>query len=332
MKKPFGGSIRINKRQFILLVIFVILLGSAGLAAFTYVIIDDGFGVDRSTSVMGRPKFIREITSTGDAKLSNPLSVSIAGRNIYVTNSAKGKLSIFTKRGAFVSDFKLLKDASTYPLGVAVDEKDNVYVSVGVRGYYHVMVVDSYGRFLGRFPAEFSNDKNRKQTILNHPTGLFYRDGRLYITDAGDHDVKVFTTDGRLIMRFGRAGTGKGEFMYPHGVIADDDRIYVVDSNNSRVQVFDKNGKFKYFFRPNAKKPFIIPRGIAIDGLNRVHIVDLAAQEVFVFTKEGNYLLSYGADEGKRKLSYPNGIAIDPESGLIYIADKHNDRVVSFSE
>lgn len=64
--------------------------------------------------------------------------------------------------------------------------------------------------------------------------------------------------------------------------------------------------------------------------MGRVHVVDLASQKVFVFTKQGKYLLSY--DRGDKPLSYPNGIAVDTNAGLIYIADRLNNRIAVFSE
>ncbi|MCL5292352.1 MAG: 6-bladed beta-propeller [Actinobacteria bacterium] len=323
---------RINKRQFILIVLAVFLLGSAGLVTYAYVNLGGEYAKERSKTVTGQPEYLYSISTKGNAKLSKPLSVAVSGKNVYVADSANGKLAIFTRKGSLVNSVKLLKDAIPYPLGIALDERGRIYISIEVKGFYYIMVVDGYGRFLGKFPGD-SSLKAGDQPVLNHPMGLFYQDNKLYVTDTGDHDVKVLSTaDGKLLKRFGRAGYTNGEFMFPHGIAADEKNIYVVDSNNSRVQVFDKNGKFKYLFKPDKKQPLVIPRGIAIDSLGRVHVVDLAQSKVFVFTKEGKYLLSYGAGRGGEALAYPNGIAIDSEAGLIYIADRQNDRIAVFSE
>lgn len=328
----FDKSIKISKRQFAFVALGIILLGFAGLAIYTYSLLGDEYATNRSTTMMGRPKYLHSIGGTGDAKLTKPLSVAVSGKYVYVADSGDGKLSVFTKQGALVTSAKLLKDGNPYPIGITIDDQGKIYISVEVRGFYHIMVVDASGKFQYLFPEpDITNSAN--QPILNHPTGLYYRDGKIYVTDAGDHDVKVFSTDGKLLERFGRPGTKAGEFLYPHGIVVDKDgNIYVADSNNSRVQVFDKKGKFKYFFTPEPKEPFIIPRGIAIDSLGRVHVVDLARQKVFVFTKQGKYLLSYGTGGHGQALFYPNGIAIDKNAGLIYIADCQNNRIAVFSE
>ncbi len=328
----FDKPLKISKRQFVVVVLVVILLGSVGLAAYTYSLLGDEYARNRSTTLMGQPKYLHPIGGTGDARLTKPLSVAVSGKYVYVANSGDGKLSIFTKRGELVRSVKLIKDGDPYPIGITLDDRGRIYLSVEIRGFYHIMVVDSNGKFQSLFPGS-SVTTGIKQPILNHPMGLYYQDGKVYVTDTGDHDVKVFSTDGKLLNRFGRPGTKAGEFLYPHGIIADEDgNIYVADSNNSRVQVFDKNGKFKYFFTPKSKEPFIIPRGIAIDSLGRVHVVDLARQKVFVFTRQGKYLLSYGTGRRDQSLFYPNGIAIDKNAGLIYIADRQHNRIAVFSE
>ncbi|MCL4499952.1 MAG: 6-bladed beta-propeller [Chloroflexi bacterium] len=324
-------SVQINKRRFFLIVLLVSLVGSVGLTAYIYTNMGDEVALDRSITLMGQPKYLHPIASKGEAKLSKPLSVAVSGRNVYVTDSADGKLAVFTKRGSLVRSVPLLKDGTPYPVGIAIDDRDRLYITVETSGFFHIMVVDAYGRFQYRFPDDLAAAKG-KQVVLNHPTGIFYRDGKLYVTDAGDHDVKVFSTDGKLLTRFGKPGNKPGELLFPHGITADDNSIFVVDSNNSRVQVFDKNGRFKYFFRPDKNEPLVIPRGIAIDSLGRVHVVDLAQQKVYVFAKDGRYLLSYGSGRGEKALSYPNGIAIDQRAGLIYVADCQNNRVAVYSE
>lgn len=57
-------------------------------------------------------------------------------------------------------------------------------------------------------------------------------------------------------------------------------------------------------------------------------MVDSFKHKVFVFTKTGRLLFTYGGfGRTGDGLAYPNGIAIDRESGDIYIADKLNNRI-----
>jgi hypothetical protein len=51
--------------------------------------------------------------------------------------------------------------------------------------------------------------------------------------------VQIFDTKGRLLLVFGRKGTGNGDFYVPATIFIDEkDRIFVSDSYNGRLQIF----------------------------------------------------------------------------------------------
>ena len=60
-----------------------------------------------------------------------------------------------------------------------------------------------------------------------------------YVSDAGNHRVSVFTSEGQFVTSFGRKGVGPGEFKFPRGLAVDNNGVVdVCDSDNNRVQVF----------------------------------------------------------------------------------------------
>jgi DNA-binding beta-propeller fold protein YncE len=72
---------------------------------------------------------------------------------------------------------------------------------------------------------------------------------------AGGHRLVRFSSDGKFVSAFGKAGSGPGEFGIVgqglhgngiHGVVIDSNRnrMYVVDRVNSRIDVFNLSGKF----------------------------------------------------------------------------------------
>ena len=61
----------------------------------------------------------------------------------------------------------------------------------------------------------------------------------MYVADQFNHRVQVFTTEGRWLGMWGKAGNQQGEFDRPNDIaIGADERVYVADFGNARVQVF----------------------------------------------------------------------------------------------
>jgi hypothetical protein len=106
-------------------------------------------------------------------------------------------------------------------------------------------------------PADSSDD-----AVLGRPLALALDGDRLYIADALDCAVKIFSTDGRYLGSMGRKGQGPGELSFPSGVCVSGGTIAVADKMNSRVQLFDREGKAAGGF----KLPYAPDRILALGG------------------------------------------------------------------
>ena len=75
---------------------------------------------------------------------------------------------------------------------------------------------------------------------LNIPTGISTdSDDTVYVAEARNHRVSVFTHEGKFLTSFGSEGDGPGQFSYPHRITADmNGIIYVADTSNNRIQIF----------------------------------------------------------------------------------------------
>ncbi len=78
--------------------------------------------------------------------------------------------------------------------------------------------------------------------VLGRPVFIAYDRRSLYVVDALDCAVKIFSKDGRFESAAGRKGNGPGELSFPSGVSVADGRLYVADKLNHRIQVIDRNG------------------------------------------------------------------------------------------
>lgn len=101
----------------------------------------------------------------------------------------------------------------------------------------------------GEFVHEFSfggfGTDGGPEVRFNRPQSLWLdaRGRRLYIADACNHRIGVFTLDGKLEQWFGgpeSVGTQPGSFKYPYGITGlGDGTAVVVEFGNSRVQRID---------------------------------------------------------------------------------------------
>ncbi|HEY0023079.1 MAG TPA: 6-bladed beta-propeller [Longimicrobium sp.] len=66
--------------------------------------------------------------------------------------------------------------------------------------------------------------------------------GEIYVVDAGDRAVKVYTSSGRFVRRFGRQGGGPGEFQLPSGLRVDT-LVRVSDLGQQRMSLFTLDGR-----------------------------------------------------------------------------------------
>lgn len=86
---------------------------------------------------------------------------------------------------------------------------------------------------------------------LQHPLGVAYRDGYVYVADAYNHKIKRVNVKTRTLETFigtGKRGAQDGEARQaslnePNGLIFVGHNLYIADTNNSLIRVFDMDTK-----------------------------------------------------------------------------------------
>lgn len=156
----------------------------------------------------------------------------------------------------------------------------------------------------------------------------------VYITDTNHKQVQVFDSSGTQIFKFGKKGTGEGEFQFPYGITGDKDgNVYVADLYNNRISIFTSKGKFlKYFTDDNKKSDFLkTPAGLRIFN-DKLWVTDIQLGKVFQFNLNGKKLLEISTASSKEDLlNAPNAVTIDEENN-IYISDTGNQRLVVYDK
>jgi DNA-binding beta-propeller fold protein YncE len=187
--------------------------------------------------------------------------------------------------------------------GVAVDAEDRVFLIC--RGDHPIIVYDQKGSFLGSWGrGEFTL---RTHGITVGP------DGMLYCTDDGNHTVRKFTPDGKLLMTLGTLNTpsatgydGKdymtiarpaGPFNRPTNIaVGPTGDLYVSDGyGNCRIHQFSPTGELKRSWGTPGTGPgqFHIPHGIAVAADGRVFVCDRESDRIQIFSPDGEYLTEW---------------------------------------
>lgn len=171
---------------------------------------------------------------------------------------------------------------------VAVDAEDRVFVLH--RGQPPLAAFDAAGKFVRGFG----------QGLFKVPHGLRVdREGNVWTTDNGNHVLRKFDRDGRLLATLGsedKPAGGKDGFRAPDDLVFDSQgNIYVADSGNGRIVKLDARGRFLLEWGRKGKEAgqFATAHGLAIDRQDRIYVADRGNQRIQVFDSTGKHLADW---------------------------------------
>ena len=141
--------------------------------------------------------------------------------------------------------------------------------------------------------------------------------------------VGIASASKEVVTTFGANSSGSlgGQFNQPRDVAvnengvgpADAGDIYVVDDSNHRVQRFDADGNFVSAWGADVVQP---GKPGDVVGTNPFEICTVAADCKAGVASGGNTTAA-----GNGSLDNPQGIALDQDTGLLYVSDRDNRRV-----
>ena len=210
-------------------------------------------------------------------------------------------------------------DPRAWLTGVAARDEHVFVADAGARRVWHH---DRTGRLLGPIGAP---DRDRNIPGFVVPSPFFDldigRDGLLRVANPGRHRVETYTFDGDLELAWGRPSLGIEGFSgccNPINMaLMPDGRCVTCEKGIPRVKVYDPDGTLASVVAgPDAFKLNAMACSgtsdcrnggldVAVDGQQRVLVLDLVALDVRVFTRkqrsdEGQQRRSDGATERRR--------------------------------
>jgi DNA-binding beta-propeller fold protein YncE len=204
---------------------------------------------------------------------------------------------------------------------VGVDSTGRVYLFC--RSAHPVLVYERDGRFVRSWGEGVFTMRAHGITVAPDDT--------LWFTDDGDHTVRRFTRDGRLLQTLGVSGRasdtgydGKSVTSITRGgppfnrptnlAVAPNGDLYVSDGyGNARVHQFSSSGELRRSWGEPGSAPgqFMIPHGVTVHTDGRVFVCDRENDRVQVFSPDGEFLEEWLDVQRPTKLVFdPRGVAI----------------------
>ncbi|KAF1083245.1 MAG: hypothetical protein GQF41_0023 [Candidatus Rifleibacterium amylolyticum] len=158
-----------------------------------------GLKVDSENNIWvveGRADRVLKVSPSGDKlfevggfgwsaqQLKDPtqIDISASGGEIYIADRGKGRIAVFDRLGAFISE---IRDHLKSPCGVAIDE-DGL-----------VLVCDDQTNELGLYTPQGIRlsylDRCADGTVFRRPADIAVTDSEIFMADSGNHRVLTFS-------------------------------------------------------------------------------------------------------------------------------------------
>ena len=275
------------------------------------------------------------------------------GEAIYVADSNDDCIQEFTPNGTWVANIGGPGDDTqtgtfTQLRRVAVDSAGNVWGADLWGNRLEEFTPTALGTYTydQTVPNPIVGPGNTSTSVFNQVRGIsFDASGDVVAMDTVNQRVAVFSPTGTLINLCGQRGfTDTGDFNWPRGVAVDPatGNYWIADTKQSDIQILPPItspamsgcGAGTYVTQTLGTAPGDVdyPDSIAISGgyawvadtkNNRIELWNVATQA---------FVASYGSlGSGTGQFSVPTGIAVDPTTGNVFVADSGNNRVVELA-
>jgi DNA-binding beta-propeller fold protein YncE len=243
---------------------------------------------------------------------------------IYVTDVGRPGIYVFDKELGKFHHWKWADKDGGFLSPIAVAQATNGEILVTDSELGIVVRLDKEGEPLGSIG----------KGILKRPTGIAVdpTSGFMFVADAHEDNIKVFSDTGDLVDVIGVSGENVGEFNGPLHMVYSRGKIYIIDALNARVQVITAEGDYLKGF---GKRGLFVgdiphPKGIAVDSEDNIYVVESYHDHLLIYNSDGEFLLPIGGTGNKIGQFYlPAGVWADKQD-RIYVADMFNARVMVF--
>lgn len=258
-----------------------------------------------------------------------PADVAVIDGEMFVVDTGNGRILEVSADGknSRVLDEKVDPElVLSAPMAVA-SSQGQLYVADSGAG--RVLVVAPSGAVSRAIPLAKGDPAD---ALPPRPIGIVvWSDGSFAVSDANNHRLIKYDTDGNLLWTVGSgtAAIGENGFNVPSGLAVDNDgNVYVVDILNAQVKKYSADGTFLAAFGESGDTAgkFLRAKAVAVDDAGNIYVSDGLGAAVQVFDQAGSYLGLVGrkdpADQNSDSLfQAPHGLKI--VDGKLYVVDRY---------
>lgn len=250
------------------------------------------------------------------------------------------------------------------PIGIAVDDAKNLYVSEGGNDRLQKLTSDGdslavWAEGIGR-PMHIALDGNGRLVVpaygndeiyvfdgaenevdsfggdwVDGPAGVSVGpEGRFYVADFYNHRFHIVSADGSLAQTIGKKGAEPGQFTYPTDIeVTPNGEIWVADAYAHRIQFFSADGTHRETLgEKGADKPgqFHVATGIDRGPNGNLYVADFKNDRVQVLNPNGEPIAILDGDgDDDDSISRPTDVLTTPER--LYVVDHGNHQIDVYS-
>jgi DNA-binding beta-propeller fold protein YncE len=200
---------------------------------------------------------------------THPSSVTTDSQgNVYVADLPNGTLEKRAPDGHL-----LAASPDGFIEAAAIARNGQVYA---LDAFGHLLVLPLVGRGSKPIRQWWLNGYSGQGGLISHGICLDGQ-GNIWVADIRHNNIQKYSPSGRLLLIFGRGGTGPRRFQNPASVTVDGrGHLFVADSGNNRIQEFDLKGHFLASFGREGQAPgqFLQAEGIAADAHGNIYVGD----------------------------------------------------------
>ena len=290
-------------------------------------------GEIREQEVPAVPRYeaMRPILAVGKkgkapGELYYPYAVAIDRNtnNIYVTEGnifSNPRISIFSDGGEFLSSYT--HEHMKRPRGIAI-HTDNMYITDTRVDAVFQFKIESDIRLVAKFGTKGTGNGE-----FHSPTNLAVStNGDVYVADENNNRVQILDSS----LHYIRTLT-EHSIQQPRDIKLTADSVYVLCTVSPCIRVFSHTGDtLRSLITQGDQLQVNTASYFCLDSQENIIISDFSAQNIKVFSKEGNLICTIGErGQGIGMFEYPQGLTLSNELNLVTLSWNTNYRLQIFS-